>query len=99
MVNSLQYTHFLNNSFVLSLCHTVLEINFEEADYSIEEGVDLSQPIRMQFRTTQNDFTLILCPLSIEEAEKQNVGDFIDFSSILDGSRATSGDCQLATAQ
>lgn len=92
MIHSL----FLNNSF-FSLCHSVLEINFEEADYSIEEGIDLSQSIRMQFRATQNDFTLILCPLSIGEAEEQNVGRFIDFSSI--ESRATSGDCQLATAQ
>lgn len=53
----------------------------------------------MQFRATQNDFTLILCPLSIGQAEEQNVGEFIDFSSIMDGARAKSGDCQLATAQ
>ena len=69
----------------------MLEINFEEDDYSIEEGGTLSTVIRLQFRQNQNPFTVRLCPVSIDTAEAMNLGSFIDFYNIDDISRATAG--------
>ena len=70
---------------------TVLEINFEEDDYSIEEGRTLSTVIRLQFRQNQNQFTVRLCPVSIDTAEAMNLGSFIDSDTIDNISRATPG--------
>ena len=82
---------------------TVLEINFEEDDYSIEEGRTLSTVIRLQFRQNQNPFTVRLCPVSIDTAEAMNLGSFIDSDTIDIISRATPGGllkCHLySTAQ
>ena len=46
----------------------VLEINIKEVDYSIEEGESENPIIRVQYRRTQNDFTLNLYPVSITVA-------------------------------
>ena len=70
---------------------TVLEINFEESDYSIEEGGTLNSVIRLQFRQNQNQFTVRLCPLSIDTAENMSLEFFIDSETIHAISRATSG--------
>ena len=70
---------------------TGLEINFEEDDYSIEEGGTLSTIIRFQFRQNQNSFTVRLCPLSIDDAEAMNLGFFIDSGTIDEISRAMPG--------
>ena len=71
---------------------TGLEINFEESDYSIEEGGTLSTFIRLQFRQNQNPFTVCLCPVSIDTAEDMNLGSFIDSDTIYEISRATAGE-------
>lgn len=69
----------------------MLQINFAEADYSLVEGSLLTNPIRIQFRNTQNPFTLILSPVSIREAEDIfKVEQFVDTSGD-PGSLATSG--------
>ena len=48
---------------------TGLEINFEELDYSTEEGGTLSNNIRLQFRNNQNTFTLTLCPMNVDTVD------------------------------
>ena len=81
----------MNNICNSYLLVTGLEINFEEDDYSIEEGGTLSTVIRFQFRQNPNSFTVRLCPLSIDDTEDMNLGFFID-SEIINGiSRATPG--------
>ena len=70
----------------------MLEINFEDDDYSIEEGGTLNSVIRLQFRQNQNPFTVRLCPVSIDTAEAMNLGSFIDSDTIDDISRATAGE-------
>ena len=70
---------------------TGLEINFENDDYSIEEGGTLNSVIRLQFRQNQNSFTVRLCPVSIDTAEAMNLGSFIDSDTIDEISRATPG--------
>ena len=77
------------NNFYLLI--TGLEINFEEDDYSIEEGGLLSTTIRFQFRQNQNPFTVLLCPVSISEAENRNLGFFFESDTIHAISRATPG--------
>ena len=69
----------------------MLEINFEDDDYSIEEGGTLNSVIRLQFRQNQNPFTVRLCPVSIDTAEDMNLGSFIDSDTIDEISRATPG--------
>ena len=70
---------------------TGLEINFEESDYSIEEGGTLSNDIRFQFRNNQNQFSVRLCPVNISTAEALGLGFFINSEDIDNISRATSG--------
>ena len=71
---------------------SVLEINFLESDYSIVEGfAQLSSQITLQLRQNQNPFTLTLSPVSIDTAESKGLQDFINFDTILAGSRATAG--------
>ena len=77
------------NNFYLLI--TGLEISFEEDDYSIEEGGLLSTTIRFQFRHNQNPFTVLLCPVSIDEAENRNLGFFFESDIIDEISRATPG--------
>ena len=48
--------------------YIVLEINFEEEDYSITEGDPWPPTIRLQFRRTQNPFTMTLFSVTITEA-------------------------------
>ena len=67
---------------------TGLEINFEESDYSIEEGRALSPDIRLH---NQNPFTVTLTPVDIDTAEALGLGFFIDFYYNSAISRATSG--------
>ena len=77
--------------YICYLLVTGLEINFEEDDYSIEEGGTLNSVIRLQFRQNQNQFTVRLCPVSIDTAEVMNLGSFIDCDTIDEISRATPG--------
>ena len=48
-------------------------------------------PIRFQFRQNQNPFTVLLCPVSIDEAENRGLGFFFESDAILGISRATPG--------
>ena len=80
----------------ISFLITGLEINFEESDYSIEEGGILSTDIRFQFSNNQNPFTVTLTPVDIDTAEALGLGFFINsydiyFEDINLLSRATSG--------
>ena len=70
---------------------TGLEINFEEDHYSIVEGGMLSTTIRIQFRQNQSPFTVVLCPVSISEAESRSLGFFLESDTINEISRATPG--------
>ena len=77
-----------------SLFTAVLEINFGESDYSIEEGGlgVLSSPITLQFRTNQNPFTVMLSPVTVATAEEMGLGNFIINSYRIESSfRATAG--------
>ena len=70
----------------------MLEINFGESDYSIEEGsMRFSSPIALQFRQNQNPFMLVLSPVTIDTAEGKNLGIFINSETIVAGSQATAG--------
>ena len=69
---------------------TELEINFDQLDYSITEGGSSAQEIRVEFRRTQNPFTLILYPISHSEAVYYHVDSFIG-ETPGDDERATSG--------
>ena len=69
-----------------------LEINFEEADYSITEGSGLSTAIiRLQFRNNQNPFNIRFSAVAIASAEGKGVGSFIISDSIGEEARATAG--------
>ena len=64
----------------------VLEINFEELDYAIEEGSYL--PIILQFRKIQNPFTVRISTVTIGTAASLDLGSFIDLTP---DSNATEG--------
>ena len=69
-----------------------LEINFEESDYSIEEGSYMpSSPIYLQFKTNQNPFTVTLHSVTVDTAEGMDLGFFINSGTIAQASRATAG--------
>ena len=69
-----------------------LEINFEESDYSIEEGYGLNTPIRLQFRNNQNPFTITFTPVTIDAAEGKGLGvNFINSETIEEEYRAEPG--------
>ena len=62
--------------YTLFCCLTaVLEINFEESDYSFREGSDhLSSLVRLQFRETQNPFIITLYTATINETLSKGLG-------------------------
>ena len=66
-----------------------MEINFEEADYSIIEGSPLS--VLMQFRRTQSPFTLTVRPVTITSVEEGGLEGFINCTTSREASRATPG--------
>ena len=75
---------------VYYFCHKVLQINFDQSDYTIIEGsATLSSPITLIFRQNQNPFTIMLSPVTVATAEAAGVGDFINADAITAGSRAT----------
>ena len=70
----------------------MLQINFGESDYSIEEGSEvLSSPITLQSRINQNPFTVMLSPVTVATAEGMGLGFFINSMTIDASSRATTG--------
>ena len=69
----------------------MLEINFDESDYSIEEGSPVTNIMNLQFRTNQNSFTLTLSSVTIGTAESEGLGLFINSENINSPSRATAG--------
>ena len=74
-----------------SLC-TVLEINFRESKFVLEEGsTGLCSPIVLEFQNNQNPFTVTLSPVSVATAEVKGVGFFIKSDTIYSQSRATAG--------
>ena len=74
----------------LTSIFAVLEINFDELDYSAVEGSTmLSSPIILQFRTNQNPFNLTLTPITVDTAEAMGLGFFINSGTIAQISRAT----------
>ena len=67
-------------------------INFDLPEYSFVEGEPGAQDIRVQFRRTQNPFTLILYPVSHTEAmESYNIENFVGAPPEEEVDRATSG--------
>ena len=81
---------------VYYFCHKVLQINFDQSDYTIEEGsATLSSPITLQFRENQSPFTIMLSPVTVATAEAAGVGDFINAVNIDPGSIATTGDVTM----
>ena len=76
-------------------CFTELQINFEHLDYSIDEGDSTANLITMQYRRTENDFTLRLTPVSIADSESMyDVVVFVYSADIDEEARATAGDIQ-----
>ena len=69
-----------------------LEINFEESDYSIQEGRGLSTPIRLQIRNKHNAFSITFTPVTIAAVEGMGLGNFINSETIEEESRATPGE-------
>ena len=70
-----------------------MEINFEEFDYAITEGRGLSTPIRLQFRTNQNPFTMTFTPVTIDAVEDMGLGaNFINSDTIEEEYRAEPGE-------
>ena len=68
----------------------VLEINFEESDYSIIEGISvLSTNLTLTFRTNQNPFSVELSPVIIDAAQNLSLDSFISFDNIEPTFRAT----------
>ena len=70
----------------------MLQIDFRESDYSIEEGSGmLSSQITLQFRINQNPFTVMLSPVTVATAEEMGLGDFVNSYRIESSFRATAG--------
>ena len=70
----------------------MLQINFGESDYSIEEGSGmLSSQISFTFRANQNPFTVRLSPVTVATAEEMGLGDFINAMIIESTFRTTAG--------
>ena len=70
----------------------VLEISFEESDYSFDEGsttATLNAQITLLFRPNQNPFNITLSPVTVDTAESMGLGFFINSANIGQGSRAT----------
>ena len=69
--------------------YAVLTIRFTESEYSVTEGSSVCSGIMIQFRRTQNQFTLRLSAASIQEFEDMfNLSSFIDSGSIEEDARA-----------
>ena len=84
-------SHYFNHP-EYSLFSAVLEINFGESEYSIEEGSRvLSSPITLQFRNNQNPFTVRLSSVTVATAEEMGRGFFINSITIDASSRAITG--------
>ena len=82
---------YLPASDPISFC-AGLQINFEESDYSITEGVSvLSDTMTLTFRSNQNPFSVILTPVTIDTAQNMGLGSFINFDNIARTFRATAG--------
>lgn len=75
-----------------------LEINFEESTYFITEA-DTSDPhIRLQFRRTQNPFTIFLFSVNIVDMNQAiNIEDYVYVYS--EANSATAGECMLNIAR
>ena len=75
---------------IFFISSSVLEIYFGESVYSAPEGsVTLNTPLTLKFRRNQNPFTITLSPVTVNTAESQGVGFFINSATIT--SRATAG--------
>ena len=60
----------------------VLQINFEESHYTIEEGSDTScLPIILRFRKNQNPFTVRISSVTVDTAVSLDLGFFINLTS------------------
>ena len=80
---------------MLLIC-TELEIRFDLREYSFTEGEAGGHYIKVQFRRTQNPFTLILYPVSHTEAiEDFNVTNFVGAPPEKEVDKATSGKIQI----
>ena len=68
--------------------YTVLQVYFEESNYSITEGSNLNKPIRLMITNNQNPFNLTLSAVTIDSVEDAGLGAFIDYNTIDRESRA-----------
>ena len=89
------YSHIKNIYFWMFI-DTELQIAFEDSEYSVTEGAGLSTPIRLQFRSTQSPFNIILSPVTIATAVDKRLGSFINSDNILEDARATAGELDVA---
>ena len=75
-------TYIIIYIYHFSLC-TVLEINFRESKFVLEEGsTGLCSLIVLEFQNNQNPFTVKLSPVSVATAEVKGVGFFIKSDTI-----------------
>ena len=75
--------------------HSVgLEITFEEADYSTQEG-DITNPeIRLRIRRTRSPFTMTITPASLQDINQRFNFVAENFIDIPDSQHfATEGEC------
>jgi hypothetical protein len=83
-----------NTATVNIIDNDLLEINFDLGGclYStVREGSTLDSPIKLQFRSNQNPFTVSFRSVSITNTEEEGVGHFISSAMISPFSRATAG--------
>ena len=74
---------------------TELEINIEEFDYLVQEDEASNPVIRLQFRRTQNPFTMTIFPVSISDLDQRfnfTAEDFINIPTTPEAI-ATAGEC------
>ena len=72
---------------------TGLEINFDEVDYSTDEGDIMGLNISLSLRETQAPFKMELIPVTIDVARQQyDLDDFLTLSEIQNDQKALSGD-------
>lgn len=76
---------------------TELNINYNVADYRKDEGGELENTIRFTFQETQNPFTLILYPVTIDKILEfgKVLSDIVGASAIGNESKAKAGICSI----
>ena len=84
---------------MLIYVYTGLEINFDEEDYSTDEGDKMLSGISLSVRKTQAPFRMELIPVTVDMAETvYNLTAFLSLNDIAKDQRAQSGEiCSCTT--